>query len=98
MNTADEDRTALDLLDAHLKEVRRAAGELQRGKQAVVPAAPRELVKAAADDGATELLRWRYGELAGIPRFPADVFARSVDDTLRGLRRRSPWNAAALRL
>ncbi|WP_086733306.1 hypothetical protein [Streptomyces glaucescens] len=78
MSTADDDRIALDLLDAHLEELWRAADELQRGNRAVVPEAPRELVGAAADDAATELLRWGYGELAGIPRFPADVFARSI--------------------
>jgi hypothetical protein len=99
MSTADDDRIALDLLDAHLEELWRAADELQRGNRAVVPEAPRELVGAAADDAATELLRWGYGELAGIPRFPADVFARSIGCALMELRRRrSPWNAAALRL
>lgn len=99
MSTADDDRFALDLLDAHLEDVWWAAGELQRGKRAVVPEAPRELDGAAADGAATERLRWGYGELAGILRSPADVFARSVGSTIMELRRRrSPWNAAALRL
>ncbi|ATZ23012.1 hypothetical protein SLAV_05535 [Streptomyces lavendulae subsp. lavendulae] len=99
MSTADDDRIALDLLDAHLEDLWRAAVELQRGNRAVVPEAPRELGGAAADGAATELLRWGYGELAGIPRSPADVFARSVGSTLMEVRRRrSPWNAAALRL
>ncbi|MET8438553.1 hypothetical protein ABZV61_38775 [Streptomyces sp900116325] len=99
MSTADDDRIALDLLDAHLEDLWRAAGELQRGDRAVVPEAPRELGGAATDGAATELLRWGYGELAGIPRSPADVFARSVGSTIMELRRRrSPWNAAALRL
>ncbi|MEU8833701.1 hypothetical protein [Streptomyces sp900116325] len=99
MSTADNDRIALDLLDAHLEDLWRAAGELQRGNRAVVPESPRELDGAAADGAATELLRWGYGELAGIPRSPADVFARSVGSTITELRRRrSPWNAAALRL
>lgn len=99
MSTADDDRIALDLLDAHLEDLWRAADELQRGNRSVVPKAPRELGEAAADDAATELLRWGYGELAGIPRSPADVFARSVGSTIMELRRRrSPWNAAALRL
>ncbi|MFF7577151.1 hypothetical protein SAMN02745898_1011072 [Streptomyces sp. 136MFCol5.1] len=99
MSTADDDRIALDLLDAHLEDLWRAAGELQRGNRAVVPESPRELDGAAADGAATELLRWGYGELAGIPRSPADVFARSVGSTITELRRRrSPWNAAALRL
>ncbi|MFF0399676.1 hypothetical protein ACFYSJ_28520 [Streptomyces sp. NPDC005248] len=99
MSTADDDRIALDLLDAHLEDLWRAAGELQRGNRAVVPEAPRELGGAAADGAATELLRWGYSELAGIPRSPADMFARSVGSTIMELRRRrSPWNAAALRL
>ncbi|MCX5403680.1 hypothetical protein OHA37_07255 [Streptomyces sp. NBC_00335] len=109
MSTADDDRTALDrtaldrtaldLLDAHLEDVWRAAIELQRGNRAVVPEAPRELSGAAADGAATELLRWGYGELAGVPRSPAEVFAHGVGTTLMELRRRrSPWNAAALRL
>ncbi|MFD6973158.1 hypothetical protein [Streptomyces sp. NPDC059979] len=99
MSTADDDRIALDLLDAHLEDVWRAACELGRGNRAVVPEVPRELGRAAADGAATELLRWGYGELAGVPRSPADVFARGVGSTVNELRRRrSPWNAAALRL
>ncbi|WP_330295133.1 hypothetical protein [Streptomyces sp. NBC_00503] len=101
MSTADDDRAALDLLDAHMEDLWRAAGELQRGNRAVVPEAPRGLggAVAAADGAAAELLRWGYGELAGIPRSPADAFARGVGSTLMELRRRrSPWNAAALRL
>lgn len=62
MSTADDDRIALDLLDAHLKDVWRAACELHRGNRAVVPEVPRELGGAAADGAATELLRWGYGE------------------------------------
>ncbi|MFI9065716.1 hypothetical protein ACIGQE_28320 [Streptomyces sp. NPDC053429] len=99
MSTADDDQTALDLLDTHLEDLWRAAIELQRGNEAVVPAAPRHLAETAADGAAAELLRWGYGQLAGIPRSPADVFARSVGSTIMELRRRrSPWNAAALRL
>ncbi|WP_329014811.1 hypothetical protein [Streptomyces sp. NBC_00690] len=99
MSTADDDRTALDLLDAHLECLWRAACELQRGNRAVVPEAPRGLEGHAADGAAMELLRWGHGELARIPRSPADVFARSVGSSLMELRRRrSPWNAAALRL
>ncbi|MFD6888852.1 hypothetical protein [Streptomyces sp. NPDC059957] len=99
MNTPDADRMALDLLDAHLEDLSRAAGELHRGNPAVVPEVPRELVEAAADGAATELLRWGYGELAGIPRSPAYAFALGVGTTIMELwRRRSPWNAAALRL
>ncbi|MFF4364658.1 hypothetical protein [Streptomyces sp. NPDC001594] len=99
MCTADHDRIALDLLDAHLEDLWRAAVELQRGNRAVVPRAPRELADAAADGAATALLRWGYGQLDGIPRAPAEVFARRVGDTVMELRRRrSPWNAAALRL
>ncbi|WP_420078899.1 hypothetical protein ACN6AT_06800 [Streptomyces sp. JL4002] len=88
MSTADDDRIALDLLDSHLKDLWRAAIELQRGNRAVVPEAPRELAGAAADGAAAELLRWAYAELAGIPRSPADVFARSVGSTLMEVRRR----------
>ncbi|THA32859.1 hypothetical protein [Streptomyces sp. A1547] len=99
MSTADDDRIALDLLDAHLEDLWRAAGELQRGNRAVVPEVPREPAGATADGAAAELLRWGYAELARIPRSPADVFARSAGNTLMELRRRrSPWNAAALRL
>ncbi|MFI5828663.1 hypothetical protein ACIA6C_15660 [Streptomyces sp. NPDC051578] len=99
MSTADDDQTALDRLDIHLEDVWRAAIELQRGNEAVVPEAPREPAETAADGAAAELLRWGYGQLAGIPRSPADVFARSVGSTIMELRRRrSPWNAAALRL
>ncbi|MFE5858489.1 hypothetical protein ACFQ61_35385 [Streptomyces sp. NPDC056500] len=99
MSTADDDRTALDLLDAHLECLWRAACELQRGYRAVVPEAPRGLEGRAADRATTELLRWGHGELTRIPRSPADVFARSVGSSLMELRRRrSPWNAAALRL
>ncbi|MFE3021892.1 hypothetical protein [Streptomyces sp. NPDC059256] len=99
MSTANDDRIALDLLDAHLECLWRAACELERGNRAVVPEVPRGLGGPAADDAATELLRWGYGELTRIPRSPADVFARSVGSSLMELRRRrSPWNAAALRL
>ncbi|MFZ3495930.1 hypothetical protein ACODT5_22390 [Streptomyces sp. 5.8] len=99
MSTADDDRIALDLLDAHLEDLWRAAGELQRGNRAIVPEVPLDLGGASADGAATELLRWGNGELAGIPRSPADVFARSAGTTIMELRRRrSPWNAAALRL
>lgn len=56
MSAADDDRIALDLLDAHLEDLWRAAGELQRGNRAVVPKAPRELGGAAADGAVTELL------------------------------------------
>lgn len=99
MSTPYDDRTALDLLDAHLYDLRQAADELHRGNPAVVPEPPRELVEAAADGAASELLRWGYGELAGIPRSPAYAFALGVGTTTMELwRRRSPWNAAALRL
>ncbi|MEV0986985.1 hypothetical protein [Streptomyces sp. NPDC049949] len=57
MSTADDDRIALDLLDAHLEDLWRAAVELQRGNRAVVPEVPRELSGATADGAATELLR-----------------------------------------
>ncbi|MFH7595579.1 hypothetical protein WDV06_10825 [Streptomyces racemochromogenes] len=99
MSTADDSRTALDLLDAHLEDLWRAADALRRGNPAPVPAAPPEPADATADAAATELLRWGYAEVNGIPRAPADAFARAVGETLMELRRRrSPWNAAALRL
>ncbi|MDK9496128.1 hypothetical protein QEZ40_000469 [Streptomyces katrae] len=99
MSMAYDDRTALDLLDAHLEDLWRAAGERLRGNLAVVPEPPRELAELAADPAATDLLWWGYEQLPGIPRSPANVFARSVGTTLMELRRRrSPWNAAALHL
>ncbi|MFD8141854.1 hypothetical protein [Streptomyces sp. NPDC059708] len=99
MSTADEDRIALDLLDAHLEELWRAACELRRGNRAVVPGPPREPAGAAGYGAAAELLRWGYRRLDTVPRAPADVFARGVGETLRELRRRrSRWNEAALRL
>ncbi|MEV7541548.1 hypothetical protein [Streptomyces sp. NPDC089915] len=99
MSTADEHRIALDLLDGHLEELWRAAGELRRGNRAVVPGPPREPAEAAGDGAASELLRWGYRRLHTVPRAPADAFARGVGDTLRELRRRrSRWNEAALRL
>ncbi|WP_284581845.1 hypothetical protein [Streptomyces sp. 2P-4] len=101
MSTSDDQRAALDLLDAHLEDLWRAAVELGRGNRAVVPGAPPQPVAAAVagEGAAAELLRWAYGELARVPRSPAHAFALSVGTTLRELRRRrSPWNAAALRL
>ncbi|GGS92220.1 MULTISPECIES: hypothetical protein [Streptomyces] len=99
MSTSDDQRAALDLLDARLEDLWLAAVELGRGNRVAVPEVPREPAAAAGDGAAAELLRWAYAELARIPRSPADVFAWSAGSVLMELRRRrSPWNAAALRL
>jgi hypothetical protein len=85
------ERTALDLLDAHLE---RLWGTWE-ASDASLPAEPSGL----AAEGAGELVHWALGRLRSIPREPKDVFAREIGDLLMEFRsRRSPWNAAALRL
>ncbi|MFF4850643.1 hypothetical protein [Streptomyces sp. NPDC001194] len=95
----EADRTALDLLDSHLEAVWDAAAARVRAVEAPLPAVPEGPAGAAADGPGPELLRWGLGELARMPREPADVFARGAGTLLTEFRRRrSPWNAAALRL
>ncbi|MDG9723771.1 hypothetical protein [Streptomyces sp. DH41] len=83
-----DDRTALDLLDAHLEALRGGTG---------LPL-PQEPVRLAAEGGG-ELVRWAFDQLQNIPQEPADVFVRQVGGLLLEFRsRRCSWNAAALRL
>src|SRR5690242_15655943 len=84
------ERTALDLLDAHLETL---WGTWEPSD--VLPAEPPGL----AAEGAGELVHWALGRLRSIPREPKDAFAREIGGLLMEFRsRRSPWNAAALRL
>ncbi|MEV0988630.1 hypothetical protein [Streptomyces sp. NPDC049949] len=93
-----DDRAALDLLDAHLEALWDAAAARARGVEAPLPGVPGGLAGSAADP-APELLRWGLGGLARMPREPADLFAREAGTLVAEFRRRrSPWNAAALRL
>ncbi|MFI8951385.1 hypothetical protein ACIGO6_33330 [Streptomyces sp. NPDC053750] len=85
------DRTALDLLDARLEALWRTWDE----SDASLPAEPSGL----AAEGEGELVNWARGRLRSIPREPKDAFCREVGGLLLEFRaRRSPWNAAALRL
>ncbi|MER5257156.1 hypothetical protein [Streptomyces sp. NPDC002855] len=80
------DRSALDLLDAHLEAL---------GGGADLPL-PRLL---PAPDGADELVLWALDRLQAIPHEPKDVFRRQVGSLITEFRsRQCPWNAAALRL
>ncbi|MGW0732461.1 hypothetical protein [Streptomyces sp. NPDC002851] len=82
------DRTALDLLDAHLEA-------LWDGTD--LPLAQEPFRIAAEEDG--ELLHWALDQLRHIPCEPKHTFARQVGGLLAEFRsRRCPWNAAALRL
>ncbi|MEU9984843.1 hypothetical protein [Streptomyces sp. NPDC050856] len=82
------DRTALDLLDAHLEA-------LWDGTDLPLPQAP---VLHAVEEG-SELVRWALDQLRRIPREQKDAFVRQVGGLLADFRsRRCPWNAAALRL
>ncbi|MFE2878233.1 hypothetical protein ACFXG6_17960 [Streptomyces roseus] len=95
----DDDRGALDLLDAHLEGLWYAAVARARGQEVPLPTVPGSLAASAADGG-SELLRWGLAGLARLRRRePADGFVREAGDlVLEFRRRRSPWNAAALRL
>ncbi|MET9727372.1 hypothetical protein [Streptomyces zaomyceticus] len=94
---ADPDRTALDLLDARLEALGDGAGLPLPQAPACLPAEGEGGVEGA--DGGGELLRWVLERLRRIPCEPEDVFVRQVGSLLREFRRRrSPWNAAALRL
>lgn len=85
---APADRAALDLLDAHLEA-------LWDRTALPLPAA----LAGLAPDGAGGTLHWALDRLRSIPREPEEVFAREVGSLLAEFRsRRSPWNAAALRL
>ncbi|MEV6175621.1 hypothetical protein [Streptomyces sp. NPDC052015] len=82
------DRTALDLLDAHLEA-------LSDGTDLPLPQGPVRL----AGEGGGELIHWALDQLRRIPCEPKDTFARQVSTLLLEFRyRRCPWNAAALRL
>ncbi|MGC0334287.1 hypothetical protein RKD23_007277 [Streptomyces sp. SAI-170] len=82
------DRTALDLLDAHLEA-------LWDGADVALP----QEVAARAGEGPGELLPWALGRLLSFPRAPEDAFRREVGGLLAEFRgRRCPWNASALRL
>ncbi|MFD8542989.1 hypothetical protein [Streptomyces sp. NPDC059649] len=83
-----DDRSALDMLDAHLEA-------LWDGRDLPLP----EVAPGCAADGARELVPWALDQLRSIPREPKDVFGRRVGSLLAEFRsRRCPWNAAALRL
>jgi hypothetical protein len=78
------DRTALDLLDAHLEALWDGAD-------------PPLLLDTS--DGPGELVHWGLDRLRSLPRDPEDVFRREVGTLLEEFRsRRCSWNAAALRL
>ncbi|MFF3358964.1 hypothetical protein ACFYWN_41705 [Streptomyces sp. NPDC002917] len=82
------DRTALDLLDAHLEALR-------DGTDLPLPQGP----VCLAAEGGGELAHWALDQLRRIPCEPKDIFARQVGGLLAEFRcRRCPWNAAALRL
>lgn len=81
-------RAALDLLEAHLEA-------LWDTTDAALPLEPPGLAVEEED----ELAHWALGRLRSIPREPKDAFCRDVGSLLVEFRsRRSPWNAAALRL
>ncbi|MFF5973404.1 hypothetical protein ACFY7C_17955 [Streptomyces sp. NPDC012769] len=83
-----DDRTALDLLDAHLEA-------LWDRVDPPPPPAPDGL----GADGAGELVRRTLDRLRRLPRDPEEVFRREVGGLLVEFRgERCPWNAAALRL
>ncbi|MFJ9718993.1 hypothetical protein ACIRPQ_24185 [Streptomyces sp. NPDC101213] len=85
---APADRSALDLLDAHLEALWDASG-------AALPLEPLGL----AAEGGDELVRRVLDRLRSVPCEPKDAFGREVGGLLAEFRsRRSPWNAAALRL
>ncbi|MDQ8708322.1 hypothetical protein RCO28_38570 [Streptomyces sp. LHD-70] len=86
------DRTALDLLDAHLEALQDALWE---GMD--LPSAQEPDRIAAAGGG--ELVGWALEQLRHIPSEPRHAYVRQVSDLLTEFRsRRCPWNAAALRL
>lgn len=83
-----DDRSALDLLDAHLEA-------LWDGRGLPLPDVPLGL----AADGASELVHWALDQLRSIPHAPKEDFVRRVGSLLAEFRsRRCAWNAAALRL
>ncbi|MGW9300452.1 hypothetical protein ACWHA3_06415 [Streptomyces cyaneofuscatus] len=85
------DQTAYDLLDAHLEA-------LSNGRD--LPLLEGSVSAGGTDaHGAGELVRWALERLKDLPREPVDLFTRQVGSLLVEFRsRRSPWNAAALRL
>ncbi|MFF6815637.1 hypothetical protein ACFZAG_38085 [Streptomyces sp. NPDC012403] len=81
-------RAALDLLEAHLEA-------LWDATDAALPPEPLGLTTEEGD----ELVQWALDRLRSVPREPKDAFCREVGSLLAEFRsRRSPWNAAALRL
>lgn len=94
---ADPDRTALDLLDARLEALWDGRGlPLPQGSAFLVVEGERE---AEGVGGEGELFRWALDRLRRTPCEPQDDFVRQVGSLLGEFRRRrSPWNAAALRL
>ncbi|MFI9615745.1 hypothetical protein ACIHCM_29380 [Streptomyces sp. NPDC052023] len=81
-------RSALDLLDAYLEA-------LWDGRELPLPQGP--ALHTPGEEG--ELVRWALDHLHRVPREPTDVFRRQIGSLLEEFRsRRSPWNAAALRL
>jgi hypothetical protein len=81
-------RAALDLLEAHLEA-------LWDASNAALPPKPLGLA-AEEEDG---LVHWALGRLRSVPREPKDALCREAGSLLAEFRsRRSPWNAAALRL
>ncbi|MFI6287430.1 hypothetical protein ACIBCM_22240 [Streptomyces sp. NPDC051018] len=86
--TPPADRSAQDLLDAYLEA-------LWTGQELPLP---EELAGLTAEDE-HELAHWALDRLRQIPREPEIDFVRQVGGLLLDFRsRRSPWNAAALRL
>lgn len=85
------ERTALDLLDACLEA-------LSHGMDVPLPEGSAG-ARVPDTDGSDELVRWVLERLEDVPRTPVNVFTRQVGSLLVEFRsRRSPWNAAALRL
>ncbi|MFF0483140.1 hypothetical protein [Streptomyces sp. NPDC004435] len=105
------DRTALDRLDAYLEALWDGTAEPGAGpfsgpgsepgiEPGIEPGAEEpERSPAAGVDDPDALHSWALDRLRRLPRTPRDDFVRRVGGLLAEFRgRRSPWNAAALRL
>ncbi|MFD8996436.1 hypothetical protein [Streptomyces abikoensis] len=101
-------QSPLDLLDTYLEALSDTLWDAQRdalgdGTDALLPL-PEPLVPVSEGTGEVddELLSWALGRLHAIPTIPhqsKDAFRLEVGNLLAEFRsRRSPWNAAALRL